>query len=81
MRKFIALQNDVYYSIIEENGRTKFFANIKGLPYRTRKDVTPENAPDEAVIKEIHERPALGDPMSERLQAFVNQLEKNFHCF
>lgn len=78
MRKFIALQNDVYYSVVEENGKMKFFANLKGSPYYTRTDVTPEDAPDEALINEIHKRSALGEEMSPQLQAFVNKLEENF---
>jgi len=80
MRKFIALQNDVYYSIDEENGKRNFFANIKGTGYDTRKDVTPEEVPDETLMKEIYARPAICAEMSPQLQAFVNKLEANFNA-
>lgn len=78
MFKFIALQNGVYYSIAEENGKWRFFANKSGTGYDTRKDVTPKGACDTALIAEILRRPAICSDMSGALCNLVNTLEKNF---
>lgn len=80
MRKFIALQNDVYYSVVEENGKKNFFANVKGTGYDTRKDVTPKESPDDDLMKEIYDRPAICAEMSPQLQTFVNKLEANYNA-
>ena len=80
MYKFIALQNDVYYSVAEEKGKRSFFANKKGTGYNTRKDVTPEGDVNDSLLKEIHKRPTIGSEMSPALQEFVNTLEKNFRA-
>lgn len=78
MFKFIVLQNGVYYSIAEADGKWRFFANKNGTGYDTRKDVTPAGFDDPALIAEILRRPAICSDMSSALRDLVNTLEKNF---
>ena len=78
MRKFIALQKDVYYSIEQEGDKVGFYAHKKGTSYDTRKNVTPKVLPNKTVINEIIDRPTVGISMSSELQAFVDELEASF---
>ena len=80
MRKFIALQKDVYYSIEQEGDKVGFYAHKKGTGYDTRKNVTPKVFPNKTVINEIIERPTISTPMSNELQTFVNELEAGFNA-
>ena len=78
MRKFIALKNDVYYSIEQEGDKTSFYANKKGTGYDTRKDVTPKVLPNKTVINEIISRPTISSEMSRELEDFISELEESF---
>ena len=77
MKKFIAKTESGLCFIIETEGdQTKFFGLVYGEAYGTRKEVTPKVMPNKIIINEITNRPTLGDPMSEKLQAFVAELEE-----
>lgn len=78
MLKFIALQNEVYYSLDDAGGQIRFYANRQGTGYDTRKEVTPKVLPDASVIKEIYNRPSICYQMSDNLKNLVDTLEKNF---
>ena len=78
MFKFIALQNEVYYSLDDSGDKIRFYANRQGTGYDTRKEVTPEVLPDASVIREIYNRPSICYQMSDNLKDLVNMLEKNF---
>lgn len=80
MRKFIALKNDVYYSIEQNGDEIRFYGNVKGTGYDTRKDVTPKELPNKIVINEIIDRPTLSSEMSPKLEAFVETLETGFNA-
>ena len=80
MYKIIALQNDVYYSTTEENGKRIFYANRKGTGYDTRKDVTPDSPVDDKIIEEIYRRPSICFDISAQLQNLINTLEANFRA-
>ena len=78
MRKFIALQNEVYYSFVQDGDEIHFYANRQGTGYDTRADVTPKVLPNKIIINEIIERPAICSEMSKELQSFVCELEEKF---
>lgn len=78
MRKFIALKNDVYYSIEQNGDEIRFYGNIKGTGYDTKKDVTPKKLPNKVVINEIINRPTISSEMSSKLEAFLDTLETGF---
>ncbi|MBR2300298.1 MAG: hypothetical protein IJ870_07010 [Alphaproteobacteria bacterium] len=78
MRKFIALEKNVYYSFEQEGDKVNFYAHKKGTGYDTRKDVTPEVLPNKVIINEIIRRPTVSTSMSKELQAFVSELAKRF---
>jgi len=76
MRKFIALKNDVYYSVEQEGDKISFYANQKGTAYDTRKDVTPKVLPNKNVFNEIIKRPTISSEMSGELEKFISTLEE-----
>ncbi|HCU58484.1 MAG TPA: hypothetical protein DIC64_00705 [Alphaproteobacteria bacterium] len=78
MRKFIALKDDVYYSIEQEGDKTRFYANKQGTGYETRKDVTPDVLPNKVIINEIIKRPTISSEMSNDLKSFLSELAKRF---
>ena len=78
MRKFIAVKNDVFYSIEQEGDVVKFYAHKRYSHYNQRKDVTPKVLPNKTVINEIIERPTIGTVMSSELARFIDELEKLF---
>ena len=79
MRKFIALKNDVFYSIEQDGDETRFYANRHGTGYETRKQLKPETLPNKLVINEILQRPAICSEMSDELKDFLCTLEKIFN--
>jgi len=78
MRKFIALKNEIYYSMEQEGDTIRFYANRQGTGYDTRKDVTPTTLPNKIIIDEIVDRPTICSEKSRELDVFLDDLEKIF---
>ena len=78
MRKFIALKNDVFYSMEQKDKEIRFYAHKKKEPYEKRVDVTPDVLPSEDVLKDIVEKTHDDPQKSEEHKAFLAKLEERY---
>ena len=78
MKKFIAQKGDLKFSIETNGDKVNFFCIACKDSYDKRKDVTPEVMPHKDIINEIIARPVMIYPMSEALEAFIDELEEKY---